>query len=403
MLSSGRPYFIPQPWAATNLGSATNPIPNTAQTGGFGSWPTGWQTINATNPAAGGIPPQYADFQGLAYILSAWAQWYQAGGPVPYDATFSSDIGGYPQGAIIKAAAGNGLAWVSLVDSNTSDPDTGGANWAPCMSIASSNRANGGISVEYPFAGNPNGSIAGTAATSTTPADHVWDYTNKIIWKCTSSGPASGAGQAVWVPITPGAKGYQPYAMHGGYSFSIPAYVTQIRYKVIGAGGGGGGTATAAWTGGAGGGGGVAEGLLTVTPSGSISVFVGQGGPGNASGVGATGQTSVITYGATTISATGGGGGQGDGSPSGSQAQGGFSGAGSGGQLNYGLGQGSSGATWALSAGGQSGGTGGGPGGQSGVFGGFSGQGPGGGGGGGANGSGGGIGAGADGSVEFWW
>lgn len=130
MEKSQLPYFIPQAWAAANLSTATIPIPDTAQPGGFASWPTGFGVINATNPTGGGIPPQWADFQGVLYILSAWAQWVQAGGiPVTYNPSFQSEIGGYPDTAIVGSAANPGTYWQSTTDNNTNDPDTGGADW----------------------------------------------------------------------------------------------------------------------------------------------------------------------------------------------------------------------------------------------------------------------------------
>ena len=47
--------------------------------------------------------------------------------------------------------------------------------------------------VTYP--GNPNGNVAGVAATSTTSPSTVWDSTDGLLWICTTTGPAS---TAVW-------------------------------------------------------------------------------------------------------------------------------------------------------------------------------------------------------------
>jgi len=46
--------------------------------------------------------------------------------------------------------------------------------------------------------GSPNGSVAGTAGSSTTSADAYWDYTNDIIYICTTTGSSS---TAVWTAI----------------------------------------------------------------------------------------------------------------------------------------------------------------------------------------------------------
>jgi microcystin-dependent protein len=78
--------------------------------------------------AAGGSWPFGQDFNGLLNQSTAWNRWQAAGGPVTYDATFSSGIGGYPKGAVLMNANMNGW-WRNTVDNNTTNPDTGGANW----------------------------------------------------------------------------------------------------------------------------------------------------------------------------------------------------------------------------------------------------------------------------------
>ena len=82
--------------------------------------------------AAGGIPPQGKDFNGILNLLSQTTRWVQAGGGFKYSSTFATDanVAGYPKGAILENTAGNGQ-WLCLVDDNTTDPDAGGANWAP--------------------------------------------------------------------------------------------------------------------------------------------------------------------------------------------------------------------------------------------------------------------------------
>lgn len=49
------------------------------------------------------------------------------------------------------------------------------------------------------YAGNPNGNVAGTAGSSTTPASILFDRTNQSVYVCTTSGDAS---TAVWSPVT---------------------------------------------------------------------------------------------------------------------------------------------------------------------------------------------------------
>jgi hypothetical protein len=79
-------------------------------------------------PEAGGVPPFGQDFNGIMYWATAAIQFQQAGGWPTYDAAFSAQIGGYPNRAMLVSADGTHF-WKSTVDDNTSNPDTGGANW----------------------------------------------------------------------------------------------------------------------------------------------------------------------------------------------------------------------------------------------------------------------------------
>lgn len=50
--------------------------------------------------------------------------------------------------------------------------------------------------------GSPNGSVAGTAGSTTILPDFYWDYTNQILYVCTTTGDASSA---VWTAINAGS------------------------------------------------------------------------------------------------------------------------------------------------------------------------------------------------------
>lgn len=126
MKDSDQPYKFTDIWAVANA-LVTAPVPDTAA-GGNASQQQGFPPITAVLPGAGGIPPNISDFNGVLQYLSLWARWFQAGAPRNYDAAFSASIGGYPYGATLISASGT-HNWISLVDDNTSDPDTGGANW----------------------------------------------------------------------------------------------------------------------------------------------------------------------------------------------------------------------------------------------------------------------------------
>jgi hypothetical protein len=48
--------------------------------------------------------------------------------------------------------------------------------------------------------GNPNGQLAGTAGSATVPASVAWDYTNDILYVCTTTGTST---TAVWTAVNP--------------------------------------------------------------------------------------------------------------------------------------------------------------------------------------------------------
>jgi len=128
MQASNAPSKSPVPFAESG---SKNTIPVASQIGvtpGLASFTDGFPPLTMTPLAAGGIPPRGQDFNGILYFLSNAARWSQAGGRYPYDAAFATAIGGYPKGAILTAATGNG-SWLNLVENNTENPDAGGANW----------------------------------------------------------------------------------------------------------------------------------------------------------------------------------------------------------------------------------------------------------------------------------
>lgn len=66
----------------------------------------------------------------------------------------------------------------------------------------------GALAQVVTFAGNPNGSVAGVAASSGVIPSMVYDYTNKLTWVCTTSGPAATAGWSALAPLnSPGFTG----------------------------------------------------------------------------------------------------------------------------------------------------------------------------------------------------
>lgn len=136
MQSSNIPAKIPLPFANAAGGSYVNSIPVNSQIGivnGRASLADGFPPLTFTPIASGGVPPFGADMNGILKEITTIQQWQQAGGFFTYDSAFSTIIGGYPKGAILQATGASGLAygglWISTVENNTSNPDTGGAGW----------------------------------------------------------------------------------------------------------------------------------------------------------------------------------------------------------------------------------------------------------------------------------
>lgn len=156
--ASSIPTKIPTYWGTSASPSLiTCPIPIPDQTGialGRASWTTGFPSANFLPSGAGGVPPFGQDMNGAFCQLSQWARWYNTVGGLPYDATFQSAIGGYPTGAIVASLSSPGVYWRSTANNNTSNPDTGGANWTLAFGL---------------LQGIYNGAGTGTAQTVTLP------------------------------------------------------------------------------------------------------------------------------------------------------------------------------------------------------------------------------------------
>lgn len=123
------PTKIKIPWARDDGTKAT--IPETSQIGivdGRASFPDGFVPLNGTPKAAGGIPPFKQDMNGILYAITNALKWVCSGGLFKRDATFQTDIGGYPQGAILLKSDNSAL-WFSTADNNATNPDAGGAGW----------------------------------------------------------------------------------------------------------------------------------------------------------------------------------------------------------------------------------------------------------------------------------
>ena len=128
MQATGAPQKLPFAWARNAPPGDILPTSLTSLIGiidGRASLPDGFVPLNLKPVSAGGVPPYGGDHNGILNWLSLIAQWFQAGGAMPFDAAFSASIGGYPRGArVLSARGGFPVIWQSLVDNNTTNPDT---------------------------------------------------------------------------------------------------------------------------------------------------------------------------------------------------------------------------------------------------------------------------------------
>ncbi|HFT8008544.1 TPA: hypothetical protein ACU9T0_006594 [Burkholderia cenocepacia] len=133
MQSNQTPTLVPLAFAA---GGAFNTIPEASQIGtnpGGASLVDGFPPLTRTPIAAGGIPPSGLDMNGVLNLITQSTRWSHAGGRYGFSSVFAADtnVGGYPAGAMLMSADGQGT-WLSLVDNNSDNPDTGpGTKWAP--------------------------------------------------------------------------------------------------------------------------------------------------------------------------------------------------------------------------------------------------------------------------------
>ncbi|WP_277963913.1 glycine-rich domain-containing protein [Pseudomonas sp. RIT-To-2] len=128
MQTSGLPTRTPTPFAN---GGGKNPIPVASQisvTPGAASYTDGFPPLTRTPISAGGVPPFGLDFNGILNAITTAVRWSNAGGQYTYDTAFSTSVGGYPKGAMLARTGFDGF-WVSSVENNTANPDTGGAGW----------------------------------------------------------------------------------------------------------------------------------------------------------------------------------------------------------------------------------------------------------------------------------
>lgn len=116
---------------ATDGGRNVIPVPSQIPiTPGAASWTDGFPPLTMVDPTQGGVGPSGFDFNGVLNAISALSLWFNAGAGFKYDAAFAAAVAGYPIGSRVLQAGGTGY-WISIVENNLSNPDTGGAGWVP--------------------------------------------------------------------------------------------------------------------------------------------------------------------------------------------------------------------------------------------------------------------------------
>lgn len=122
MQTSSIPTKIPTPFANSGTKN-TIPIPSQIGiTGGAASFTDGFPPLTRTAISAGGIPPFGADFNGIFNAITQAIRWTNSGSGYPFDSDFSTEVTGYPNGALIPASDYSGY-WINTIDANTTAPE----------------------------------------------------------------------------------------------------------------------------------------------------------------------------------------------------------------------------------------------------------------------------------------
>jgi len=124
-MSVTKPTNNPIPFGQSGL---INTIPATTIVSGKASFMTGFPAITMAQKALGGLAPDGKDMNGVLNHIDQHTVWQTAGGQYQYDSVFATEIGGYP--IYSELQSNDGLTtYVSNVDGNMTNPNTGGAGW----------------------------------------------------------------------------------------------------------------------------------------------------------------------------------------------------------------------------------------------------------------------------------
>lgn len=127
------PTLVTTPFAESGT---KNTIPEvTAPQPQLATMQTGFPVITQTPIPEGGIPPERADFNGILNLYGQHIVHLNKGLPYEYDATFASQIGGYPLHARIMLTSGEIVQCTTA--NNTNDPNVNMTGWVLSSSFNS--------------------------------------------------------------------------------------------------------------------------------------------------------------------------------------------------------------------------------------------------------------------------
>lgn len=208
--ASSVPLSFQIPWGNSAGSAYIRTIPQSSQIGiqnCAASLTDGFPPLTFIPASAGGCPPFGQDFNGIFNQLTGWARWQAAAGPIVYDGTFASGIGGYPAGSILQSAKVAGTLWYNTTDGNTVDPDTvGAANWIALPSSLSTGDFKWRPTAET-LSGwvKANGTTIGSASSGATQLASAsaeflfsWLWTNCANTQCPVSGGRGANAAADW-------------------------------------------------------------------------------------------------------------------------------------------------------------------------------------------------------------
>lgn len=149
----------------------------------------GYPKITMTPKSAGGEPPDGMDMNGALYQISLDTVHRQSGKQMQYDATYSTNIGGYSKGSVLQSTDLSTF-WISTVDGNTSDPDSANASgWNRfAYTPVATSTTTGTVKIADTLASNATDTaltanqgriLAGQIQNS---IDHVWVGSTLIQW-----------------------------------------------------------------------------------------------------------------------------------------------------------------------------------------------------------------------------